>query len=227
MNVVVGSMFRDSTGYLETYIAQIHGLRDLLEARGDKLRVVAVENDSQDDTHLRLDDWGGNVFCDLTLIKVHDDCPYYRSIDDPKRWRHLAWVANHVLEDVDDRDDVLLYVESDLGWEPAEMLQLIDHTRLLPAVSCPNYAFEKGGRYYDIWGSRKDGRRFSPHRPYHPDWSEELMTMDSVASVLAVRADIARKTRFGDTNCFIGWCEDIRSQGHTIWYDPSLCVIHP
>src|SRR5689334_12755871 len=118
-------MFRDSESYLDRYFDQVVGLRRLLEKRGDKLRVVAVENDSTDETWGRLDQWGFAKFCDLTLLKVHDDCPYYPSVDNPLRWRHHAWVANHVLAEVDDHDHIAVYVESDLEWQPEHLFQLI------------------------------------------------------------------------------------------------------
>jgi glycosyltransferase involved in cell wall biosynthesis len=230
MNVAVASMFRDSMPYLARYQEQVEGLRSLLEARGDYLRLIAVENDSRDGTWEDLDLWGHSSFCDLTLIKAHDGCPYYPSIDHQPRWQHIAWVCNHALEQVDDRDDVLLYVESDLVWVPDDLLALIDRLSEVEAVSCPNYHQEPGGRYYDTWGSRKDGVRFISQRPYHQalvDWAGGLIEMDSVASVLAVKADIARKTRFSPEDGFVGWCRDIRAQGHQIWLDPTLYVVHP
>lgn len=227
MNVVVASMFRDSQEYLWDYIGQIEGLRDLLEARGDRLRVVAIENDSTDETWANLDLWGHGAFCDLTLTKASDGCPYYPSLDLPDRWRHIAWVCNHALEHVDDRDDVLLYRESDLTATPETMLRLIDRLAEVDAISCPNL---QGDRYYDTWGSRKDGVKFQREAPYHPalaEWAGGLIEMDSVASILAVKADIARKTRFQPEDGFVGWCRDIKAQGHKIWLDPSISVIHP
>lgn len=227
MNVALGSCFRNSVGYLDTYIGQVNRLRKLLEERGDTLRVIAIENDSTDNTFLQLDDWGANIFVDLTLIGAHDDCPYFPSVDLPQRWTHMAWLQNLVLEELDDRDDVFVYVESDLRWLPTEMVRLIDHLQSLDAVSCPNWATQRETRYYDTWGSRKDGLRFEPYEPYHPAWDGELMRMDSVASVLALRADIARKTRAKPNTGFVGWCHDITSQGYEIWLDPKLAVIHP
>jgi hypothetical protein len=227
VNVAICSMFRDSCDYLSRYIRQVQALRERLEHRGDTLRVVAVENDSADDTFLRLDDWGANVYADLTLVGVSDDCPYYPSVDDPVRWRHHAWVANHALAEIDERDDVVLYVESDLKWEADHLLKLIDEVGTLDAVSCPNWAHEPHTRYYDIWGSRRNGVAFTPYPPYHADFDTDLLEMDSVASVLAVKADIARKTRFQPEDAFVGWCRDIREQGHTVWLDPSVWVVHP
>lgn len=227
MNVVLGSMFRDAASYLSRYIAQTESLRALLESRGDTLRVVAVENDSTDGTFLMLDNWGANHFADVTLLHVHDDCPYYDSVDYQPRWQHHAWVANHVLAEVDDRDDILAYVESDLLWTSDALLHLIDSAAGLGAVSCPVWYRTPGERYYDTWGSRKDGEKFRPWEPYHVGWTGGVIEMDSVASVLAVKADIARKTRYQPEDSFVGWCRDIRGQGHQIWLDPSVWVVHP
>lgn len=222
MNIVAASMFRDSTGYIGRYASQIQDLNMALRAHGDTLRVIAVENDSTDDTWARLNH---PTVYGTHLVRVHDDCPYWPSVDDPARWRHIAWVCNHVLERVDDRDDVLVYVESDLIWDSPTILRLIDHLKTVDAVSCPNM---RGDVYYDTWGSRKDGARFTSHTPHHPALvGGELVEMDSVASILAVHADIARKTRFQPKDGFVGWCRDIRSQGFKIWLDPTLKVEHP
>lgn len=223
-------MFRDSTGYFDRYRRQVDAFSHLMEERGDHVRVVAIENDSTDDTWEAINLWGHASFTYLTLVKAHDDCPYWPSVDHRGRWRHIAWVCNQVLDEVDDRDDVLLYVESDLVWEPATMVTLVDHLANVDAVSCPNFADGPGGRYYDIWGSRRGGQRFAPWPPYHEDlvgWDGGLMEMDSVASVLAIRADIARKTRFQPEDAFVGWCRDICTQGGRIWMDMTVHVVHP
>jgi hypothetical protein len=230
MNVAVLSMFRDSADYLPKYLHQVNTLSELLHAKGDRLRVVAIENDSQDDTYRRLDrnlqHWPGS-----RLLKAHDDCPYYPSEDIPERWRHIAWVCNQLLDAVTENDDVVLYVESDLTWQPADMLELARLANLTGAVTAPSYFRVKGGRYYDTWGSRKNGIRFSPRFPYTDAWPQgdpKLMKVDSCASVLAVRADIARETRFTVDDGFVGWSRSVAKraigglQMHT-----GLAVIHP
>lgn len=227
MNVVLGSMFRDATGYLSTYFEQVEGLRTLLEDRGDRLRVVAVENDSRDDTHEVIDRWLFGHFADGVLIRAHDDCPYHPSVDIPERWRHHAWVANHVLEDLTDEDDVIVYVESDLIWDPVEMLALIDHTKDNKAWTASVFHRQRGARWYDSWGTTLDGEPFHGMGPYHAAWGPETIRVDTCASVLACPVGLAQVTRFQPEDAFKGWCRDLYAHGTQVWLDTRLAVIHP
>lgn len=228
MNVVVASMFRDSGAYLDRYWTQLNRLAHALFTRGDRLRWVAIENDSTDETPFMLDEMTHN-FVDAVMVRVHDDCPYWPSLDIQQRWQHIAWVCNHALDEVTDGDDALLYVESDLAWGVESMLTLLDDLATYDAVTAPNFHAERGGRYYDVWGSRGlDGTRFSGQAPYHPSLEGGgIVELSSCASVLAVRADIARKTRFAPEDAFVGWCRDIRAQGWRIWMDLDAWVLHP
>lgn len=225
MNVVVGSMFRDAVPYLANYYWQCKQLRELLEERGHTVRFVAVENDSQDTTWDSLNRWLHNE-CG-TLVKAHDDCPYWPSVDHPDRWRHLAWVQNHILAELDDRDRVFAYLESDLKWEPAEIADLICNVRDGEAWSVPIYLRERGGRYYDSWGSRMAGAQLQQHPPYHPAWTPtEPMVMDTVAAVIVVGAQVARQCRFAPEDGALGFCRDLKSLGVTIMLDPNLGAVH-
>lgn len=225
MNVAVVSMFRDATAYLDRYFAQVIALRVLLEAQGDRLRVVAVENNSTDDTWDRLSAFTHNELG--TLVEAHDDCPYWPSVDVPDRWRHLAWVQNHTLTELDDGDDIYVYVESDLTWDPTELLALIGRYDETEAWSVPIYSKVRGGRYYDSWGSRMNGTSLAGRAPYHPDWKPEPMVMDSVAAIIVCSAQVARQCRFSPEDGVLGFCRDLKSLGVTIMLDPALAAVHP
>lgn len=227
MNVVIGSMFRDSAKYLDGYVLQIKALRALLEDRGDTLRWVAVENDSVDDTAKMLDD-RTHEFVDAVQVTVHDDCPYFPSVDAPERWRHHAWVQNHVLTEIDDHDDVVLYAESDLVWMAEDLITLLDQVEPNRAMTAGVYHGQQYARWYDSWGATKDGINFSGYEPYHPVWQRDLpIRLDTCASVLACPARLAAKTRFQPEDAFKGWCRDIYAHGGEVWLDPRLAVIHP
>lgn len=226
MNVLVGSMFRDSSAYIDRALDQYARLAKELDAKGDVCRFVFVENDSTDDTRDRLCAFDG----DAEIIFRSDDCPYWPSTDHRERWRHLAWVANGVLESVEDEDDVVIYVESDLAWEPETMLRLLDHLNHVDVVSPMNMRIDG---YYDLWGSRgMDGRRFAPYPPYHPDLADArtanrgLVEVQSVAGCTAMVADVARACRFSPDDCYVGFNRDIRLHGWKVWLDPSLEVLH-
>lgn len=252
--VVLGSMFRDAGSYADRYFDQVQALRWRLESRGDSLRLIVVEDHPE-----KVDeDWGpvaqlAHNFGQCLYVQVTDGCPYYPSHDIPQRWRHLAWVANHVLRNVRASDDVCVYVESDLVWDPRTILRLIDLVRgckcreVLDPIgnkvaerqgSCdedpkvevvsPMLMLQHSNRYYDTWGTRLNGRRFSPWRPHHEDLPENgLVEVDSVAGCTVMKASIARRVRFQKEDCYVGLCRDIWSKGHKVWLSLDDKVEHP
>lgn len=124
--IAIGSVFRDSVGYLDRYFSQLAGLRELLEAGGARLRPVLVEGDSRDWTFNELErrtkGWEG-----AAVVKREHGGPKFGSVDNPTRWRQLAFACNGVLEALEPSDDALVYVESDLLWKPETMVRLLGH----------------------------------------------------------------------------------------------------
>lgn len=221
MNLRIGSMWRDSAAYIDTSIAQYEKLVGLFEERGDTARFAFVENDSTDDTLDRLLAFTPDV------VTVSDNCPYFPSSDFRERWRHLAWVANHTIDQITPDDDVFLYVESDLAWEPEDLVRLVDHLSEVDVCSALN--LRANGSYYDIWGSKGiDGRRFSFAPPYHPSLDADgLVEVQSMAGCTAMVAEVARLCRFSPDDCYRGWNRAMRLAGFRVWCDPTIRVIHP
>jgi hypothetical protein len=228
MQIAVLSIVRDSMPTLPRYYMQVKQLRDRCHAYGWRTRSVVVENDSVDGSYDSLDRNLPECSDDSVLVRAHDDCPHWPSVDDPARWRHIAWVCNQALAEILPTDDVVVYVEDDLEWDPREIFTMARHATEAGAITCPCYAQIRAGRYYDTWGSRLGGVRFSPMPPYHPDFAPgKWLNMDSCASVLALRADIARETRFDDDG-FVGWSRQVKAaNGGQLWLDPSCAVVHP
>ena len=223
--IAVGSMFRDSSSYIDRSFHQYEGLAKELDKRGETVRFIFCENSSVDDTFDRLRGWAGAW--DTTLVQRADDCPYFRSEDRRDRWRHLAWVANGVLEEVTADDDAFIYVESDLAWEPSMMLRLLDHLNTVDVVGPLN--MRDDGTLYDRWGTRgMDGRRFTAEPPHHPclNGADGLVEVQSSAGCTAMVADVARMTRFDPVDCYVGWNRAMRLSGFKVWIDPSLSVVH-
>lgn len=220
MTVTVGAMWRDSTRYMERSLGQYEEVADLLAARGDRASFVFVENDSTDDTYAELVKWGR-----AQVHQASDNCPYYPSVDRPERWRHLAWVANTVLDNIPDESDVFVWLESDLVYNPADVVRLIDATEEWPVAAAMNLCPD--GRYYDIFGTRCDGRRFVASPPYHPQFDGWPMVVESAGGCVAMRAAIARNTRNQPEDGYVGWMRDVRRLGFPVVLDPSIQVFHP
>lgn len=237
MNIVIASIFRNSTGYLPFYVERVYQLAAALKLRGHGVRFVWVEGDSTDATWDVLAEERDAAFWPVTLVKREHGGPMWGSVDVDDRWAKLAWVHNGMLAEVKATDDVLLYVESDLMWNNATMLKLLGHLDT-PGVDgvCPlSVIHTSPATFYDTWGHRSGGQKFGHHWPYHPmltrpaDPATGLYPMDSAGSCWVVKADVARAATFdGDPPLdIVAWCNNMRANGARLWLDPSVKVYHP
>lgn len=224
MNVTILSIFRNATHYLERYFEQMDDLQRLLTQRSDSLHLLLGYGDSTDGTGVALFDECANRF-DAHLIDVSHGGRVYGSIEHPQRFRLLAQVGNRLLEHVPPNADVVGIVESDLIWDAPTLLGLIDHLAHVPAVAPMVMDGERS--FYDIYAFRKNGKHFTKYPPYCEWLGSDLVQLDSAGSVLFVQAHYARKARLTDERVIVGYCEQIREQGGSIWCDPTLSVAHP
>lgn len=226
MNVTILSLFRNATHHLERYFEQMDSLQRLLIQRGDSLRLLLGYGDSNDGTGEALFDECCNRFS-AHLIDVSHGGPVYGSIEHPERFKQLTHCGNKLLDNVPTNADVVGLVESDLIWDAQTVSDLIAHTVYVPAVA--PMVMDGENSFYDVWGFRKNGVRFTKEPPYH-EWLDrccDLVQLDSAGSVLFVRADLARKARLTDGKAIIGFCEDIYKYGGSIWCDTQASIQHP
>lgn len=220
MNVVIGSAFRNAAHYIPRYLNQVNRLRQYMG--DDFIRIVAAEGDSVDNTRDLLRDAGAQI------VECSHGGPIYGSTEAPERLKALSVIGNAIFGAVSDKDDVLVYVESDLIWTPATIATLIIHAMNQEQgfdVFAP--LIFAGSHFYDIWGFRRKGVRFSPFPPFHADVNGHIAEVDSAGSCLVMRAEVARACRIRNDYCLVGWCEDARNQGFRVAVNPSLRVEHP
>jgi hypothetical protein len=203
---------------------------------------VAVEGDSTDRgatrAHLIAESHGFNFG-----LRTHNHGrPFYGSVEHPDRMESLSTVCNAMLDSVAPSDDVVVYVESDLVWDPATIHYLIN---LLVGAN-GKYAVVSplifaGQLFYDVWAFRGlDGQRFSPFPPFHSSLNghrhrhftsdpiaNQLVEVSSVGSCLVMSGEAARTVRVSDGGALVGWCKSAREHGHCIAIAPELAVRHP
>lgn len=221
--ITVGSIFRDSIEYHDRYFDQI----DKLEAAiGEPVQLCIAEGDSTDGSYSDL----ASRIVDRPwdkLLKVDHGGQHYGSVDHPQRWAQVALVCNAVM-DAANLDGPMIYVESDLIWEPATMIQLLEDLSIVPAVAPMSM---KDGRFYDTWGHRGlDGERFYGQPPYHRCMESDrpLVAIGSAGSCVVMREEVARVARFGDNDCIVGLGRDIRFKAEaSLWLDRRVKVEHP
>jgi hypothetical protein len=250
MHFVVASAFRNAAGrQVSTWISQclaLHReLRDHYYCSFCSFRAIAVEGDSTDRTAQQLGYEAAQRGLDLTLVRCHHGGPIYGSTEQPERMVALSKVGNAILDAVDERDDVLVYVESDLLWDAETIRRLIDKALYSAHARSrgKNEWFDiysplvmAGDLFYDVWATRDlDGNRFSPFPPFHHGLQRaglmrhgQMMEVSSTGSCLVMPASVARDTRVRmTTGALVEWCEKARAVGYRIAVDPSCVVRHP
>lgn len=228
MNITLASAFRNSTSYLARYLSQCDALDTLLYHAGHRLSFVWGEGDSTDNTlaMLRAATWRFKA----EIVDCTHGGADYPSVVRAERFKQLAHVGNVIWRAIPETAEAVVYVESDLIWEPATMLGLIERLAEYPAISpmvlLARAGWGKGVNFYDTWAARKDGRHFEHRPPHHPCYRPDAPFMvDSMGSVMAFRGDIARKLKIDD-DVFVGMCRHIYEMGESVWIDPKLIVIH-
>lgn len=231
MNIVVLSAFRNAAHFVDRYFRQVRALRNHAGSKAN-IRVVAVHGDSADNTEQKL-----SRYLDPTgsygdqLITYNHGKRTFISDESPERLQTLTQVMRTMLSAVDLMiDDVVLYVESDLIWQPHEVGSIIDlaHNRQDDFDIIAPLVFA-GPNFYDVWGFRKDGTRFAPYYPYHSglDHDKLINQVDSVGSCLAFRAEIAARVNpFGELGLW-SWCIGATQQGYKVGVSTWFRVEHP
>lgn len=230
MKIYLCSSFRDAVPYLPRYFAQVDGLDHALHEQGHRLSFIWGEGDSTDDTKATL------LAACYRFRAVVVDCthggPAYGSIINAQRFRQLAHVGKRIFAAIPEEADIVAYVESDLIWEPATLLALIERVASGQAATiAPMVLLRRAGwaddSFYDGYCFRAEDRHFAHYRPYHAVYRpDQPFQVDSVGSCVVMRGEIARSLTFDEQTIFPDLCGQIRAAGHGVWVDPGCAVYH-
>lgn len=231
MNVTLCSAFRNASAFIGRYFEQMAKLRDRLGERGDCLYLVLAEGDSIDATWSDLF-WVTDDF-DCEVIRVNHGGPDYGSVVNAERFANIAKVCNAIWERIPQDAGAVIFVESDLIWEPSTMLALLDRLPKYPAVA-PRIMLQRegfpDGYFYDTWAFRRNGKHFSGWLPWWDDDEDraygEPVQLDSAGSCMAIRGDLARQLCWPAEDVLVGLCRLIYERGGSVWLDPKASVIH-
>jgi len=236
MNIAVVSLFRNMVGRIDPYMAQIDTLQRhvWLDSTDHTVRVIAVTGDNTDATEDELQVSANRYRVPLSIVKCNHGLQVFPSCEDPNRLAALTKVLMAGMRAVShDKygDDVVLYVESDLIWNPHQVGSIIDMAYrrdgyfdiIAPMIFCGD-----GSQFYDVWGFRHDGARFSWDAPYTHDLLYGGITeLDSVGSCFACRAKVAEKVTPIGKLALVSWCNGARAQGYQVGVAQGFRVSHP
>jgi hypothetical protein len=229
MNVTLCSAFRNATPYLPRYFARIDALDHALHALGHRLTLVWGEGDSTDSTLAVLQ--AATYRFRAHLVDCTHGGPAFGSIESVARFRQLAQVGNKIWAAIPENTDAVIYVESDLIWQPATLVALLDSLTVYPAVAPMILDSPPLDTFYDVWGFRRNGVRFAKQPPYYPGLTHfraagKAIQLDSAGSCLALRWSLAQWLHFPE-DCFVGFCRLLYERGGELWLDPTLVCLHP
>lgn len=188
------------------------------------------EGDHIDHTRRVLD--VASTFYDAEIVTVNHGGPDHGSVVNADRFANLAKVWNEIWQRIPQDTDAVIFVESDLIWQPATMLALLDDIEKVPCVAPMTILRREGWPprfFYDNWGYWRNGTQIGTMPPYFADLLPDthLLELDCAGSCLVMRGDIARHVYWPSEDVVRGVCRLIREQGGSVWLDPTQKVIHP
>lgn len=205
--VCILTPFRNARRYLPLYFSQMAQLRDLLESEGYGMRIVAAEGDSLDGTRERIGQLASEYGLNVKIVDTTHGHMRWSSVEDPIRMKVMSDVMNKALNQVQESDDIVVWIMSDLQWHPSDLTEMIyevGHNRdkiLAPMI----FLDQEQTVFYDTWAFRGiDGKRFTVEYPYHQFIGNDIKwhnTIDvctrisSAGSCLVMSQDIARQGR--------------------------------
>lgn len=190
-------------------------------------------------------DWTQHFLSQLAAMAGKDCDVLLEDWTQPEaRIERLSLAGDNLLQEAAETDcEYVLWHESDL-FSPDDIvdrLKAVDGAAVggWPVLShCPS-APQLGihtrkrltlteSMFYDTWGYRKDGVRFDNKPPHHGcHLPGEPYQLDSVGSVVLLRADYLRRGARMNGNGLVGLCDSIRGMGGTVWCDPRVPVVQP
>lgn len=231
MEVQIISTFRNSLGYLQRYFNQMDNLARSLMDDGHILKLLLGYGDGTDKTGEILYEEASHRLYETVMIGVAHGGKDYGSIENPERFKNLAFVGNKLLDNASTTADIIGFVESDLIWKPITMRLLIHQVYNSDVVGAMSPMIMDGpNSFYDVFAFRRAGKRFTKNPPYFPDEAVgdgRRRVVGSSGSVIFVKGDIARKCRLSEEEAIVGFCKDVMCHGGVIWLDTSLEVYHP
>lgn len=176
--------------------------------------------------------------------KTDEECVIFVEPDEQpdERIERLSVAGDRLLSMACEGADYILWHESDLfsppdiaamlagtpagavgGWP---VLSHCDDDRSL-GVMTPRRVLLEESVFYDTWGYRVAGERFSNRPPHHDAYRPEPFRLDSVGSVVLIDANYIRRGARMNGGGLVGLCDSIRQMGGEVWCDPRVPVVQP
>jgi len=239
------TLWRDNEKILDRSLSQLETMEDELIPKGYRFTYAFLENDSKDETAMRLYKWlrERRGF----LISEQIDAPKWGSVALTERTRWLARYRNVCLAALDFwKYDYLVVADSDVHFKPDLLTQMVDHLDqnpdwgMITPNTVQNVADHVGETdlpsYFDSWTlidkQQMQGMTFAanPFLSSHDreDWEKghPISVYSAFGSIAMIRGEIPQEYEVhwsAEVGCeHTGLCEDITKIGYEIIVDPKL-----
>ena len=223
-SVVMYSLWRDD---MDRQIAK--RARHLVSKTYPNMRWIWVVGDSVDGTAEFLGDMACRLHfdegLDVTVFEHETGC---LDADHRSRLTRLSASCNVALDHVEARDDYVVAHESDLI-SPPDLIEQFLATGKDCVAGTTWLTLPNGEVFYDVWGFRRDGKRFTNRAPYHACWRDnELFQVDSFGSCwMMPAAPVVNGMR-----CYTDACRELcgklaRDYGAEFWCAPWIRIVQP
>lgn len=205
-------------------------LGTLLTKSYPNLRWVWVVGDSSDTTEAELHRFRSmleqSVAERVTIVRRDTDI---RGSDPQTRMLRCTATFNACLDQTLPDDDYVIWHESDLV-TPTDLVERLLSSGQEVIAGWPVLRLSDGWVFYDTWGYRADGEKFTNHAPYHavyqPDTVFEVETVGSCWMFPAREVQQPDGIRCTDMGV-VELCQGLRQRGYRVWVDPKLTIIQP
>lgn len=230
MKIAVCSMFRNSVTWHNKNIDHIEKYfqRMLQQDIGfDNLDFFFIEGDSTDNTAEKLLE-KKSIYNNIKYLEInrHVKTHYNGMVADQTRLTGLSSLGDTLLNNINDKYDYVLWIESDLIIETNLISSLVE-TRLQinhgPVIVSP---FVKlGDLFYDTWAFKEiNGKSWSNNKTT----SNKLTPMNSVGSCALIDFEIIKNGIRFENGAFINLCDQARNQlSAQIYCDERIIINHP
>lgn len=232
-NIIIWSLFRDDNAeYIRRYAQRINDL----DYPKDKLRIVCIEGDSSrgSQTVETLEAWAV-MDLKVTVLRWNTGVGRTSTTSRAERLACLAQTANRGLRYIATSDwaKFALQLESDLEYQPDLLRRLLASQKGVDAdIIAPMVWYgQLDGQFYDIWAYRsKDEINFPPNSRawYKEHFPATPFQVNSVGSCSLSRMEVLRAgVRLTEDGCIVGYCDQAREKGFTVYVDPTTHILHP
>lgn len=202
----------------------------LLSKSYPNLRWVWVVGDSSDETESELHRLRSHLKKRaaerITIVRRDTNI---RGSDPHTRMLRCTATFNACLDQTEADDDFVIWHESDLVTPPDLVERLLSHGKDVIA-GWPVLRLGNGWVFYDTWGYRVGGDKFTNEPPYHPVYRPDaVFEVDTVGSCWMFPAREVRQPdglRCTDMGV-VELCDGLRQRGYRVWVDPRLTIIQP